>query len=67
MAIGKDHRETLKTLFCMGTASQIKGEYDIALAWYQRALYGRERVLGKGHPSTIEAANIVAALNDFMC
>ena len=30
-----------------------QGAYDKALKWYQRALEGREKPLGKGHPSTL--------------
>jgi len=32
-----------------------QGEYDKALKWYQRALDGQEKSLGKDHPSTLTA------------
>ena len=42
-----------------------KGENDKALEWYQRALDGREKALGKYHPRTLEAVhNIATVLRD---
>lgn len=32
---------------------QMKGEHDKALGWYQQALDGREKAIGKDHPATL--------------
>ncbi|KAF3275832.1 hypothetical protein TWF132_002603 [Orbilia oligospora] len=33
-----------------------QGKYDEAMQWYQRALAGKEKALGKDHPSTLATA-----------
>ena len=39
-----------------------QGEYDNALEWYQRALEGKEKALGKDHPSTLSTVNNMAVV-----
>ena len=39
-----------------------KGEYDIALEWYEKALAIREKVLGKDHPDTATTYNNIAGV-----
>ena len=41
-----------------------QGKYDDALEWYRRALSGRERALGKDHPSTLTTVHNMALLFD---
>jgi len=37
-----------------------QGELEKALEWYQRALDGKEKTLGKDHPSTLSTVNNMA-------
>jgi hypothetical protein len=41
-----------------------QGERGKALEWYQRALDGRERTLGKDHPSTLNTVNNMGMVFD---
>ena len=43
-----------------------QGEYRTALEWYQRALEGKEKVLGKYHPSTLDTVNNMAIVFEFI-
>jgi tetratricopeptide (TPR) repeat protein len=44
----------------MGIVFDNQGEYGKALEWYQRALDGKEKTLGKDHPSTLDTVNNMA-------
>ncbi|KAK6356063.1 hypothetical protein TWF718_000437 [Orbilia javanica] len=37
-----------------------QGKYDEAMQWYERALSGKEKILGKHHPSTLDTFNDIA-------
>ncbi|KAF3164448.1 hypothetical protein TWF225_001662 [Orbilia oligospora] len=37
-----------------------QGKYDEAMQWYQRAIAGSEKALGKDHPSTLDTVNNIA-------
>ncbi|MCL2654835.1 MAG: tetratricopeptide repeat protein [Coriobacteriia bacterium] len=37
-----------------------QGDYQKALAWYQKALVAREKVLGTDHPDTVSARSSIA-------
>ncbi|KAF3240648.1 hypothetical protein TWF128_011263 [Orbilia oligospora] len=39
-----------------------QGKYDEAMQWYERALAGREKALGKDHPSTLSTVHNIAAV-----
>jgi tetratricopeptide (TPR) repeat protein len=39
-----------------------QGEYGKALEWYQRALDGREKTLGKDHPDTLRAVHDIGTV-----
>ncbi|KAF8533194.1 hypothetical protein BDD12DRAFT_947879 [Trichophaea hybrida] len=41
-----------------------KGDYSSALKWYQRALDGREKILGRDHPDTLTTVNNMALVFD---
>ena len=41
-----------------------QGRYDDALEWNGHALAGREKALGKDHPSTLETLNNMALAYD---
>jgi tetratricopeptide (TPR) repeat protein len=45
---------------CVGSALDDMGDYRGALEWYQRALDGYEKTLGKDHPSTLSTVNNMA-------
>ena len=46
----------------MANVFQNKGQYDKALEWYQRALDGSEKVLGKDHPGTLGTVQNMATV-----
>src|SRR5947208_15125339 len=39
-----------------------QGRYDDALEWHERALAGKEKTLGKDHPSTLDTVNNMAVV-----
>ncbi|KAK6356076.1 hypothetical protein TWF718_000450 [Orbilia javanica] len=39
-----------------------QGKYDDAMQWYERALAGKEKVLGKDHSSTLDIVNSIAVV-----
>ena len=45
---------------CLGGVFQGQGRYEEALKWYERALVGCEKTLGKDHPSTLDTVNNMA-------
>jgi hypothetical protein len=42
-----------------------QGEYDKALKWYQRALDGSQKTLGKNHPHSVRILRDLGALRSF--
>ncbi|KAF8538700.1 hypothetical protein BDD12DRAFT_884441 [Trichophaea hybrida] len=44
----------------VGSVLREKGDYPGALEWYQRALDGKEKTLGKDHPSTLSTVHNMA-------
>jgi tetratricopeptide (TPR) repeat protein len=48
----------------MGLVFDNQGEYGKALEWYQRALDGCEKTLGKDHPSTLDTVNNMGLVFD---
>jgi tetratricopeptide (TPR) repeat protein len=57
------HPSTLNTVNNMGIAFSKHGEYGQALGWYQQALDGYEKTLGKDHPSTLNTVNMGSIFN----
>lgn len=45
--------ETLRAVNYIGRVFDNQGKYDTAMQWYERALAGREKTLGKDHPDTL--------------
>ncbi|RVD86093.1 uncharacterized protein DFL_004387 [Arthrobotrys flagrans] len=41
-----------------------QGNYDEVMQWYERALTGREKALGKDHPLTLSTVNDIAGVFD---
>jgi tetratricopeptide (TPR) repeat protein len=58
MALRKDHPST--TVHIMASVF----EYGKALEWYQRALDGFEKTLGKDHPSTLSTVHNMGSVFD---
>jgi len=54
---GKDHPSTLGTVNNMALVFDNQGEYEKALEWYQRALDGYAKTLGKDHHFTLTTVN----------
>jgi tetratricopeptide (TPR) repeat protein len=48
----------------VGSALRDMGNYRGALEWYQRALDGYEKTLGKDHPSTLDTVHNMASVFD---
>jgi tetratricopeptide (TPR) repeat protein len=64
MAVRRHSERTTLPLFHtvhnMAIVFDNQGEYGKALEWYQRALDGKEKTLGKDHPSTLQTVNNMA-------
>ncbi|KAJ6255791.1 hypothetical protein Dda_9472 [Drechslerella dactyloides] len=39
-----------------------QGKYDEAMRWYERALAGKEKTLGKDHPDTLDTVHAIASV-----
>jgi tetratricopeptide (TPR) repeat protein len=48
----------------MASVFDNQGQYEKALEWYRRALEGREKTLGKDHPSTLHTVHNMALVFD---
>jgi tetratricopeptide (TPR) repeat protein len=62
--LGKDHRDTLDTIYCIALVFNQQREYSKALKWYWRVLDSREKTLGKDHPSTLDTVHCMAVVFD---
>mmetsp|Transcript_12506 Transcript_12506/g.22801 ORF Transcript_12506/g.22801 Transcript_12506/m.22801 type:complete len:605 (-) Transcript_12506:35-1849(-) len=56
----EDQRGMLVTLMNVGAVNYTLQNYEKALEFYQRALKGEERTLGKAHPNTLKAVMNIA-------
>lgn len=54
----------LQLIPSIGSISKNQGRYEESLEWYGRALTGREKALGKEHPSTLRSVNNTAIAFD---
>lgn len=61
-ALGREHPDTLKSVYNLASLYLAQGRYGEAEALYRRALEAQERVLGKEHPQTLLSVNNLAAL-----
>ena len=61
-SLGKDHPDTIFTVYCLANVFRRQGEYSKALEWYRRALAGEEKSLGKDHPDTLSTVHGMAML-----
>jgi hypothetical protein len=59
ITLTKDHPDTLHTIN-MASVFNRQGEHGQDLQWYLRALNGREKTLGRGHPDTLNSINSMA-------
>ncbi|KAK6538137.1 hypothetical protein TWF694_011019 [Orbilia ellipsospora] len=55
-----DHPSTLETFNDEAGVFDSQGKYKVAMQSYERALAGREKILGRDHPSTLETVNSIA-------
>ena len=55
--LGREHPNTLNSVYCLAFLSVQQQCYPAALALYQRAYKGRVRVLGATHPGTVACLN----------
>lgn len=60
--LGKDHPDTLVSVFGVASAYNGQRRYEDALKWYGQALAGRERVLGENHLDTLAVVGKMAAI-----
>lgn len=60
--LGKDHPDTLDSMFSIGLTYFAQRKYAKALEWYSRVLVERERVLGESHPDTLAVVNRIAGV-----
>ncbi len=60
MSEEEDSEALLDRFHDMGEVYNEQGDHDKALEWYGRALEGYEAILGKEHPSTLNAINNMA-------
>jgi tetratricopeptide (TPR) repeat protein len=61
-ALSVDHTSTLDTVNNLGNLYRDQGNLDEAEKMYQRALQGREKVLGADHTSTLNTVNNLGLL-----
>lgn len=54
----------LQPISSIGSISKNQERYEESLEWYGRALAGREKALGKEHPSTLRTVNNTAIAFD---
>ena len=60
--LGEDHYDTLGTLNNLGTAYYDSKNYEKALECYERALRGKEKLVGKARPSTLVSVESIAII-----
>lgn len=51
--LGKEHPDTLISVYVFAFVLQAQGRYDESSILYQRACAGFEKVLGSNHPTTV--------------
>ncbi|KAF2733217.1 tetratricopeptide repeat domain protein, partial [Polyplosphaeria fusca] len=61
-ALGKDHPDTLTSVYCLAHLLHTTRRYTEAAELYQRAYDGRVRSLGPQHPRTIACGKHFSAL-----
>ncbi len=52
IVIGKEHHYIVWSYSNLGLTYQLKGQYDLAVEYYTKALKVREKAFGKSHPDT---------------
>jgi hypothetical protein len=60
--LGREHKETLRSMGMVGLAYSLGGQWDKAEGIYRQALALREWVLGKEHPDTLGSVYCLAYL-----
>jgi len=56
-ALGKDHPDTLASVYCLAYLYHQRKQYDTASKLYQRAYNAYKRTLGPQHPTTVTCCN----------
>jgi tetratricopeptide (TPR) repeat protein len=62
VVLGKDNRQTLRSVFLVATGLRQQGKYKQAQEMHQRALMGRVTILGPEHPDTLDSMNSLAVV-----
>ncbi|KAH7108855.1 hypothetical protein B0J11DRAFT_545515 [Dendryphion nanum] len=61
-ALGKEHPDTLTSVYCLAFLFYRQKQHQPALELYQRANNGFERILGSHHPTTVACARHFSSL-----
>ncbi|KAH7111089.1 hypothetical protein B0J11DRAFT_543762 [Dendryphion nanum] len=61
-ALGKEHPDTLTSVYCLAFLFHQQKQHQPALELYQRASIGLECVLGSQHPKTVACARHFSSL-----
>jgi hypothetical protein len=60
--LGKEHPDTLMSIYCLAHLLQRRKRYDDSSIFYQRALLGYEKRLGLDHPTTLACSKHYSSL-----
>jgi hypothetical protein len=61
-ALGKDHPDTLTSVYCLAFLFHQQHQHEAASTLYEKASSGYQRVLGPEHPITITCSKHCASL-----
>jgi tetratricopeptide (TPR) repeat protein len=65
-ALGKEHPDTLTSVYCLAFLLHQRQQYEAASALYQRASSGYQYVLGPEHPTTVACYEHYSSLTQEM-
>ena len=61
-ALGPNHKDTLASVYNLGSLLQARGELDEAEPLFREVVQGLREVLGPKHPDTLASINSLGAL-----
>ncbi|KAJ6258209.1 hypothetical protein Dda_7128 [Drechslerella dactyloides] len=59
---GSGNQTVLDHIYAIAGVFYKQGKYDEAMQWYERALVGRKKALGKDHPDTLSTVHKIASV-----